>query len=239
MTHGRALPLAQDGRMTGPGAAALKYDILTALLVTAARGDPSEARLSLRLTLLITARFNWRRGTFAVGQKEIARMWGVTERTAKREMAELRARGWIAVEVPAARGRVASYRIALTEVLRATMPHWDAIGPDFAARMVGAPEAEASASNVVLLRRPVPMSPLPDDTGWGRAAERLRLQDPGAYTAWFANLHPLNAAGGVLMLMAPSRFVADYVATHHKSRILAALAIEDRSIRDVRITYQS
>ncbi|MEJ2031079.1 MAG: hypothetical protein P8X66_14795, partial [Maritimibacter sp.] len=94
-------------RIAGPGASAIKYDILTALLVTAAQGSPVEARLALRLSLLITARFNWRQGSFAIGQREIARMWGVTERTAKRELAEMRGRGWITIAVPAARGRVA------------------------------------------------------------------------------------------------------------------------------------
>lgn len=241
MTEGRAVHVSQTRRVTGPGAAAIKYDILTALLVTAAQGEPAEARLSLRLSLLITARFNWRLGTFAVGQKEIARMWGVTERTAKREMAEMRTRRWIAVEVPAARGRVASYRIELAEVLRTTMPHWAAVGPDFAARMVGAPDAEAEAagqgaSNVIPLRRdPVP-HPEPDGSVWSAAAARLQAQDPGVYAAWFAPLQPLEVEGGTLTLIAPSRFMSDYVATHYRARLLAALVAEDRSIREVRIT---
>jgi hypothetical protein len=237
MTERRARDLSQASRITGPGAAALKYDILTALLVTAAQGDPVSARLSLRLSLLITARFNWRRGTFAVGQKEMARMWGVTERTAKREMAEMRARGWIAVDVPAARGRVASYRIALTEVLHATMPHWDAVGPDFAARMVGAPEAETEPSNVIPLRRAAEAMPAAEGSVWGAAADRLRAQDSDLYTAWFAQLEMIDLSTGTLTLMAPSRFIADYVATHYRSRLLAALAVEDRSIREVRITH--
>lgn len=237
MTERRAVDLSQAGRITGPGAAALKYDILTALLVTAARGDPVAARLSLRLSLLITARFNWRRGTFAVGQKEMARMWGVTERTAKREMAEMRARGWIAVDVPAARGRVASYRIALAEVLRATMPHWEAVGPDFAARMAGAPDAETEPSNVIPIRRGAETAPEPEGSVWGAAADRLRAQDSRLHAAWFAQLQMVDLAAGTLTLMAPSRFIADYVATHYRSRLLAALAVEDRSIRDVRITH--
>lgn len=237
MTKQRACDLSLAGRITGPGAAALKYDILTALLVAAAQGDPVVARLSLRLSLLITARFNWRRGTFAVGQKEIARMWGVTERTAKREMAEMRARAWIAVEVPAARGRVASYRIALARVLHATMPYWDAVGPDFASRMLGAPEADAEVSNVIPLRRRPADTSVPEGSVWGAAAERLRTQDNSLYTAWFAQLQIVEESSGTVTLMAPSRFISDYVATHYRSRLLAALVAEDRSVRDVRITY--
>jgi len=221
--------------VSGPGSAALKYDILTALLVTATCGDAVAARLALRLSLVITARFNWRSGTFAVGQREMARMWGVTERTAKREMAELRSRGWIAVAVPAARGRVAQYRIELPEVLAATMPHWEAVGPDFAARMVAAPEPLPDVSNVVPLRRDVGL-PLEDGTGWASVAARLQSQDPGVYGAWFAPLVPVDVESGILTLRAPSRFIADYVTTHYLARLLAAASAGGQGIRDVRVT---
>ena len=233
-------PTAQLRRVTGPGASSVKYDILTALLVTATRGDPVESRLALRLSLLITARFNWRTGSFAVGQKEIARMWGVTERTAKREMAELRRRGWIAVSVPAARGRVTQHAIQLPAVLRATMPHWSAVGPDFFARMSDAPEPEGEgAANVVPLHRdPLPL-PTEDGTGWSRVAERLRAQDPATYNAWFAPLLPVDLESGILTLMAPNRFQADYVRTHFHTRLLAAVVTENHSIREVQITVSA
>ncbi|MCB1347363.1 MAG: hypothetical protein KDK11_01475 [Maritimibacter sp.] len=222
-------------KITGPGASAIKYDVLTALLVTAARGDGVEARLALRLSLLITARFNWRTGTFAVGQREMARMWGVTERTAKREMAEMRARGWITVTVPAARGRVAQHRIDLDRVLRATMPHWDAVGPDFASRMVNAPEPEGQGGNVVPLHREATPSPTDDGTVWSAAAARLHAQGGAFYGNWIAPLRPIDQDAGVMTLHAPTRFIASYVQTHFLPRVLAALAAEDPSIRDVKI----
>ena len=224
-------------KITGPGASAIKYDVLTALLVTAARGDGVESRLALRLSLLITARFNWRTGTFAVGQREMARMWGVTERTAKREMAEMRARGWITVTVPAARGRVAQHRIAFDALLRETMPHWDAVGPDYAARMTGLPEPEAAPGNVVAFKpRSEPLAG--QGTPWGAAAERLRQQDPAVFHAWFAGLVPAGTEDGVLTLMAPSRFVADYVRTHYFTRLLAATVAAAPGLRDVEILWQ-
>ncbi len=236
MDIGRAGLLSSTQKITGPGASALKYDIVTALLVTAARGDKVEARLALRLSLLITARFNWRLGTFAVGQKEMARMWGVTERTAKREMAELRVRGWISTASPAARGRVAQHRIEIPNVLRATMPHWDAVGPDFSARMTDAPHPDGQvATNVVPLRRDAGLLPEEDATGWGVAARRLKVQDPAVYGAWFAPLRQLALESGILTLTAPSRFIADYVTTHYHGRLLAALVASDRSIREVQV----
>lgn len=235
MTYGKAGFPALSKQVTGPSASAVKYDILTALLVTAAQGDAVEARLALRLSLLITARFNWRNGCFAVGQKEMARMWGVTERTAKREMAHLRGLGWISVLVPAARGRVAQHRINLATVLNATMPHWDAVGPDFVARMTNSPEPdEPSKSNIVPLRRDMTL-PDNDGTGWAEAAKRLQAQNAPIYGAWFAPLKPLDFESGTFTLLAPSRFHANYVRTHFLTRLLASLTVENRAIRDVQV----
>ena len=225
-------------QITGPGSGPIKYDILTALLVTSARGDAVSARLALRLSLLITARFNWRRGTFSVGQREMARMWGVTERTAKREMAHMRERRWISVTIPAARGRVAQYRIEMPVVLKDTMQHWDAVGPDFAARMTGAPEAnDQPVSNVVQLHRGAPEAlPDVDSSGWHLAAARLRDQDPAIYSAWLGSLMMVDIAQGIMTLMAPNRFQADYVRTHFLTRIMAAVVAENRDVREVQIS---
>lgn len=219
--------LNKGSGITGPGSASAKYDVLTALLVTASQAEGVEARLVLRLSLLITARFNWRRGVFAVGQRELARMWGVTERTVKREMSELRRLGWISVDIPAARGRVAQYKIDFPTVLRATAPFWDAVGPDFAARIAGALEPEEQgASNVVPLHSgsntPVEGPVESDVPLWAVVSERLREQDAKLYNAWFAQLEPHDLGGGHVQLVAPSRFVADYIRTHYISRLTAA-----------------
>lgn len=224
-------PFARQS-IAGAGSAALKYDFLTGLLALAAQGEPAEARLALRLSLLITARYNWRSGSFSVGLRELARMWGVTERTAKREMSAMRALRWIAVTVPAARGRVATYRVDLPMVLRSTVPYWDAVGPDFSARMVGAPETEP-ASNVVPLHSPPAALPKDDGSGWATAAAKLRAQDPAVYDAWFAPLFVVEVDGGVLTMAAPTRFQADYVRTHHKTRLLAAIVSANPGIRDL------
>lgn len=228
--------LLDTAKITGPGAASAKYDVLTALLALATQGEGVEARLALRLSLLITARYNWRRGSFAVGQKELARMWGVTERTVKREMAELRGRGWIVVDVPAARGRVASYKIDFDTVLRTTAPLWDAVGPDFAARIAGVPENdEVPKSNVVPLHNSpqIAESQVPQ---WQGIAGKLKDQDQKLFNAWFARLTATSCEDGVLYLMAPSRFVSDYIRTHYVSRILAAAISEDQDILAIEIS---
>ncbi|MEJ6395815.1 DnaA N-terminal domain-containing protein [Gymnodinialimonas sp. 2305UL16-5] len=216
----------------GPGASAIKYDILTALLVTSTCGEATAARLALRLSLLITARFNWRSGSFSVGRKEMARMWGVTERTAKREMAQMKALGWIAVSVPAARGRVAQYKIDLPAVLRATMPHWAAVGPDFVARMTDTPEKRAE-TNVIPLRASLPVED--NGTGWAKVAARLREENPALFEAWFAGLQAVDLENGTLTLLAPSRFVATYLQAHFAMRLLAAVTAEIGRARDIQI----
>jgi hypothetical protein len=236
MAKDRAGLFSPQTRIVGAGASAVKYDVLTALLVTAAQGEPVAARLALRLSLLITARYNWRTGSFAVGQRELARMWGVTERTAKRDMAAMRARGWIVLAVPAARGRVAQYRIELPAVLRETLPHWAAIGPDFVARMSDAPEpASETGGNVVPLRREPAPTVQDDGTGWAAAAAQLQAADRAIYNAWFAGLQPLELSSGILTLLAPSRFVADYVRTHFHTRLLVAAIGANRAVREVQI----
>lgn len=226
--------LVAEKALAGPGAAALKYDLLSALLVTSTCGDPVTARLALRLSLLITARYDWRQRMFAVGLRELARMWGVTERTAKREMAAMRARDWIEVHVPAARGRVASYRLRLDRILRETMPHWPAIGPDFAARMTGG-AGEAAPDNVVPLHPQTPDLPAPDGFGWAEAAAQLRAADAATFTAWFAPLRPFELDAGLLTLTAPSAFAARYVTQHHKTRLLAAVCAVNREVRDLAV----
>jgi len=235
MTNGLSLNHKGRLRVSGPGASSLKYDILTALLALAAGGQGTPQRLSLRLSLLITARFNWQKGTFAVGQREMARMWGVTERTAKREIAALRGLGWVSLVSPPAKGRVAQYEIVLAALIRDTRAHWAAVGSDFQARMCGLESIpEDEPSNVVPLR---PVEVEPNGAIWPTAAKHLQSQDPTLYSAWLAQLIEDGAEQGVLTLVAPSRFVAGYVETHFKSRILSAVTMTDRGIRDVRLRH--
>lgn len=236
-TPQRAQLMAAGLKVVGPGSSSLKYDLLTALLVLSAQDAGPRARLALRLSLVITARFNWRQGQFAVGLRELARMWGVTERTAKREMAQMRSLGWISVERQAARGRVAHHRINFDALLRDTMPHWDAVGPDFTARMSGAGSeaAQTEASNVVPLHTNSETNPPQDGTIWADVATQLHQQDAALYSAWFGKLVEVEITDGVLTLAAPNLFIADYVKTHHTTRLLSAASLHAPSVRRIQI----
>ncbi|TBN50387.1 hypothetical protein EYF88_09045 [Paracoccus sediminis] len=57
-----------------------------------------DQRLAQRLTALITTRYNGRNDDLAIGQRDIARLWCVDERTVKRDMARLRSLGWATVK---------------------------------------------------------------------------------------------------------------------------------------------
>ena len=197
--------------------AAAKYDLLTGLGASACRGDKHRQRTVLRFITLLTARYNWRSDTLTTGQREIARLWSVDERTVKREMARLRDLGWLVLKRPAARGRVACYGLGFDAMRAATRPCWDAVGPDYAARMQGpAPCAGAAA---------MAAPPVADEGPWGRIAARLQGDDAGLYAAWFAPLASLGVREGRLRLRAPSRFHASFLRTHHLDRL-------DRLTRD-------
>ena len=224
----------------------MKYDVLTALQALGAHGASPENRLAVRLCFLITARYNWVSGSFSVGIQELARMWNITERSAIRDMVGMRKRGWITVSAPAARGRVARHRIEMVTVLKASMPYWDMVGPDFTARMAGGmppgrPEG-SGADNVVPLR-PDQVSPgaIPEDdgTGWGPAVQRLMERDPNAWRNWFSHLTAPRIVGDILFLRAPTPFLARYIDANHHAQVLAAVIAANPAVRDVKFEKPS
>ncbi|NVK13023.1 MAG: hypothetical protein HWE35_02485 [Rhodobacteraceae bacterium] len=216
-------------RPAGRNASALKYDILTAMGAYALGQGKGAQKLVLRFMTLMTARYNWQRDELAVGQREIARLWDVDERTVKREMAKLRGMGWLVVKRQGARGRVTEYGIDLERLLADTQERWGAVGPDFEHRMQGADEP---APNVVPLR-PGAVPPAPDVSDgheWSLAKAVLHAEDPANYASWVQGLERAGRAGGRLVLKAPSRFHANYVMSHLMPRLLAACRDVDSDV---------
>jgi len=224
----------------GRNAAAMKYDILSALSIHALAGDKNRQRQVLRFLALITTRYNWQNNELSIGRTEMARLWAVNERTVKRETAKLREMGWIRVKKPGARGRVTVFEFDLKQVLLDTKLAWEVIGPDFVARMQDTgPDTgtQLPQDNVVPFQRP---ETSPDETNdlWGRVLAGLHGRDPELYSTWFRHLSESERAGGVVTLSAPSRFMADYIATHLKARILATYSRFDADVREVRINCE-
>ncbi|MDF1856487.1 DnaA N-terminal domain-containing protein [Pseudooceanicola sp.] len=223
----------------GQGAAARKYDILTAIGAHAMAGDSSKQRIALRLITLITARYNWSRDELVVGRREMARLWCVTERTVKREMALLKGLGWVEVKRPAARARITAYRIRFDIILGDTRPAWMNVGEDFHDRLVETPEPPAAAE-----RRVVPFPSRGEGAtvaqagaaGWEAALSILQTTNPHVYSAWIRPLQAVSQTGGLMVLTAPSRFHAHYVSQHLTTAIIQALRRADPTFTDVVIT---
>jgi len=218
-------------RPVGRNAATVKYDLITALGAMALASDKHDQRLVLRFITLLTARYNWAREELACGQREIARLWSVDERTVKRDMAKLRALGWLVVKRQGARGRVSQYRVDLEALWRATEASWPAVGPDFELRMSPQP-----APNVVPLHGAQVAAPnVQDGTEWSLAQAVLYQEDQGTYAAWFKGLRRVARQGPQLTLSAPSRFHASYVLSHLMPRLSAALSAVDDAVTDIRV----
>ncbi|SED40156.1 hypothetical protein SAMN05519105_3917 [Rhodobacter sp. 24-YEA-8] len=214
--------IMQSHRLTGPGAGSEKYDLLTAMAVNGLSAGGTRQATMMRLIALVTARYNWAADEVTIGQREMAALWSVDQRTAKRETRRLIDAGLLEISRPGVRGRVASYRLCRAEIYRQTAPGWASVGPDYDARMSArhiVPEeapaaAEVSSPKVVQVNfgtRPVA---LPASAPWDKVLARLAADQPGTYAAWFSQLKGGEPGhDGTLRVVAPSRFLAVYIAS--------------------------
>ena len=208
------------GKAVGRKASTKTYDILTALGAFGLAQDKGMQRLALRLMVLITARYNWRLNELSMGQREIARLWAVNERTVKREMAKLRQLGWVNVKTASARGRVATYAIDFSRISVATQENWASVGPDFVERMAGLYPATVVK---VDFGGSAGQGATTEPTGlWGEMRAVLRAQDESVYKNWFARLQFEGCEDRVLCLGAESSFLARYIETHLVQSLMAA-----------------
>lgn len=227
----------QFSRPAGRNASVRKYDLLTALGAFALSRPPAEQRRTLRLMTLITARYNWAHDELSIGQREIARLWCCTERTVKRDFAALRARAWLTLKRQGARGHVSVYGLNLDRIMADTAALWPSIGPDFQTR---AEQATNPAPTNVVALPPRALSQAPDagqGQEWDLARMALHAADAALYGAWVEALRREGRAGGRLILRAPSRFHASYVATHLSGRILSVCQDVDSSVNSIEILH--
>ncbi len=202
----------QHVRLAGPGSGAEKYDILTALAVKGLAASGVMQTSVLRLMALVTARYNWARDEVTIGQREMAQLWSVDERTAKRETKRLLAAGFLRLKRPGVKGRVAAYSLDMGALYRQTEDLWDRVGPDFVERM-----AARHAVPVPPPDRPAVAPPRPaeaPDGPWGRALRLLEDSQPAHFASWFSRLTVAAHHEDELTLRAPSPFAAQYIATH-------------------------
>lgn len=223
-------------RFTGPQAGSSKYDLLTAMSVIGLNGSPGLQSSMLRLIALVTARYNWKSDEFSVGQRDLARMWAVDERTVKREIKRLTECSILLQLRPGVRGRVASYRLNMAEIFRLSAPYWDKIGPDFSERMAHSGRSQPATEDKVVrvdFRPRDEVAPVPEP--WGRTLTRLAVAEPGLHQSWFSGLAFVGYNLGRLVLRAPSAFVGQYVMVHHLRPLQDMAAIEFPGLRRIEI----
>lgn len=212
-------------RLTGPGAGVRKYDLLTAIAVAGLAGSPREQTTVLRLIAIVTARYNWLKDEIAMGQREMAAIWSVDERTAKREVKRLLESGLLLNLRPGVRGRVAVYRLNISEIQELGATHAHRVGVDFAARMTRTNQVEPSA----IIRVDFSGAGIGTEhfgpVGWQRAFARLAHSEPELAAAWFSQL-AVTEEEGTMTLAAPSSFHADYIRTHFMEKIHRAIRHE-------------
>lgn len=223
----------QQVKTAGQLDAARKYDIITALGAYALARDKHVQRLVLRLITLMTARYNWARDQLAVGQREIAQLWSVDERTVKRDMAKLRGLGWLVVKRQGTRGRVTEYGLNLDRILTTTEGEWRNVGPDFNLRMSGKPGESPIVPST--MKGHVPAPDISGGSEWTLAQTILHTEAPDLYGSWLRNLVRVERAGGRLTLRAPTRFHGSYIQNHLTRRILSACQAVDGDVTEIAV----
>ena len=218
----------EQAKRVGPKAGALKYDLLTALSVAGLHGSPTEQTSLMRLCALITARYNWRIEEVSVGHAELARLWGVNDRTVKREMKRLMGMGVLACIRPGVRGRVGAYRLNYARIYDLSRPVWENVGNDFEERM-----RNVSGDRTVVrvdFQAPKPAGPrlvAEGPTGtWGAVRQRLKATQADVFESWFAKLTLLSCDDQTVVLRAPNGFVSRYIETHFAQVLADAIAAE-------------
>lgn len=206
-------------RLTGPGAGAEKYDLLTALSVAGLSGSATEQTSMLRLIALVTARYNWTGDDLSMGHKEMAALWSVDERTAKRETKRLIEAGFLQIKRKGARGRVSSYRLCIDRIYALSEPVWPQVGPDFRDRMAGRTAEAPKVVKVDFTRARA------SDPQWEVVLSNLSAANPARVATWYSKLRHLGFDEGLLTLEAGSGYALQYIQTH----LMAELQMACRS----------
>lgn len=225
-------------RLTGPNAGSIKYDLITALSVTGMAGKPVLQTSMVRLIALVTARYNWFRDEVTVGQRDLAKMWSVDERTVKREMKRLVEAKILLKLRPGVRGRVAAYRLNYREIINLSQPSWENVGPDFVERMLTIyPQSDVKVVNVDFAAKKI--EPDKSETGergiWRSVRGDLRKSDPSIFESWYGKLVFIAYTNGTLVLRAPNRFIARYIETHLDKPLMVAARTEFEGMHTLRI----
>jgi len=177
----------------------------------------------------VTSRYNWRADELSVGQRDLARMWSVNERTVKREIKRLTDAQLLVCTRAGVRGRVAAYRLNYAQIVRLSEPCWPLVGPDYDARMKERYRSETPVKvvNLADYAKPELAASEPSVPGtWQRAMAQLSRENGDQFKAWFSQLEYVSFEGGVLLLRTPSKFAQRYIETHLSRPLVTAVEAE-------------
>lgn len=180
----------------------------------------------MRLNLLITARYNWKADEVRIGHVELASMWSVSIRTAKRETQRMQKLELISLKRQGVKGRVSVYRLNHAKITEQTKSTWSLVGPDFEARMSDYAERTFREGDKNILAFPK----LNANSIWGRAQIELSRKDPARFKAWFAGLEEITTHDGCLILKAPSAFSKNYIETRMLGELVHLVANIDPKV---------
>ena len=211
----------QAQRLVGPNSAVLKYDLLTALLLVGFHGTPLAQVSATRLSLLLTARYNWKTDQVSIGQSDLAKLWNVTPRTVKREVKRMLDSGWLICLRAGVKGRVARYRLGQGAVFTASRDFWPKVGSDYVERMEAlAGRVETTLIRVDFAKKDRLETP---DAALDPLIACLRSLRPDLFETWFSQLESGEPTGDLLTIKAPNKFIARYVETHFSGVVQAAI----------------
>jgi hypothetical protein len=233
----------QNPALRGSNFAVVKYDLIAALNAAAFAKSEITKDMAQRLTLLLVARYNWRRDELSIGYEQLQAIWNVDLRRVKRILADMKRLSVLIVKVRAVKGRVTTYRLGLDAIVEATRPFWARLGSDIADRLVAAfPPIIGRASSTERLCE----VPEPTQTSDDKAAAtesrvcpiktelRSRLS-PSAFDRWIAPLR-FARSGSRLEVLAPTPFVASYVERTYSQDIARSSVRVEQALSHITFT---
>ncbi|MEP5759975.1 MAG: DnaA N-terminal domain-containing protein [Litoreibacter sp.] len=210
-------------RLVGPESGSLKYDLLTALSITGLHGSTTLQTSMTRLIAIVTARYNWRQDELTVGQRDMAKMWNVDERTVKREIKRLTLSQIIICKRPGVRGRVGAYKLNYPKIAELSRGSWPSVGPDFVSRMENQyPEKSQTVVHVDFVR-PTSVDDATESDPWKKVLNHLEAEQPMHFENWFQKLQFKSNVNGEIYIEAPNAFVSRYIESHLSQTLLRAV----------------
>lgn len=228
-------------RMERQRIAALKHALLAEIGRKACGWKVLGQRTGLRLMTLVAARYDWDADHLDCGLREIATLWQVDERTVKRELAKLRALGWISLKRPAARGRNAVHQLEASAILGIEEQPETAI-ETVEATMQDTPNAPIEAATIEEAPREASIEEgaevIPFRSGqaiWRCLMNEMAQAHPGLHDSWLVDLEARRDHDGTWVLGATSRFRAAYMTSHHLGLIRTRLQRHDPLLQGIEI----